>query len=501
MKRNLTGITAGTPVQTGTNPWAPRQPQPEVRAPQAPQAAQDNPTAPPPRPLHDQGSAFSELLHTHSTTIDAHTLLELAENSLDQVTVILQQMRGLALQTFDEAEHSALRTTHNKEMLHHIHDINEIVSNTLFKGRRILFDSQGCTYFHIEPRLDKRVCINLDGGAKASNLGRIATLATADLSHLFGTAESRGMYSTRRIVDLNFFTAARHAILQINGIRVTLNRDWSGYGAEAATVMENQLNNGAQDTRYQVNYHDHRFIITADNGVTPTPTALSARGSEFTNGLVFPAKVTAPLTLTQGDFTIQVGMADPVEIVGSYRTLNELATAITLHAPHASAYANHHSGTIEISATQPLAVAGARATSREGLGITPAQALPGGNLLTISLLDQAATRKALLRIDAALDSIALQRTGYEGMRERVAGALRNVDATRDRHGIRLTDPAVAAEALSLLLGAMPAQGEAVLKAQANITPDKVKTLLNQEFSAAGLTFCHLNCERGEEQCR
>ena len=429
----------------------------------------------------------SDIGHTLSNAFDATALLETADSALERIFTTLQQARGLAQQASETPANSELCVLLNKKCQQQLDTVDGIASTTRFKGAKILHGGLGYAYFRLDLGSGKLLCINLDPGIRRSTMGIITTAVSSRLEHLFGITEVPGSYTTPMIRDLNFFTAPRHASFEVDGSPTGLFRDWRGKPDKAANALQEHLNGQHTTGGYTVTYNNHRFTISQRNGKAPVISATSIRGTEFIGGASHSAPQPLRLNLEVGDFTLQVG---------------ELAVAVNSQLAEGTAHANRKTGCLEITAYKVLTLDGKLATSTAGLGFAASSYTPDGNLTSANLLDEAACRETLRRIDAALTTVTSQRITYTRLKQRFHHAISEMQANhqRSRATTHIINATQAAESISHTCTQLPLQAATTIQALANAVPSNVKMLLDQNIQQSPLSFCYLRCEKGKERC-
>ncbi len=448
-------------------------------------------------------SAPSDLSYTTGNAFEGIALLEIADESLNRMFSTLQDARTLVVQAGESVHLPDAYSRLQRQLQQRLDAMDGIAATTSFKGKKIFQGGLGSAYFQIDLSSGKMLCINLDPCLRRSAIGAIASTSSRCLDPLFGNTGAKGVYSTPPITDLNFFTAPRHAIFDVDGIPVGLFRDWRGDSAAAAASLQERLNAQNNTGHYEVSYTNQRFTITSNRGTSPVLSASSLRGSEFTGGSIQSTQKPAPLTLVSGDFRVQVGNGTAHSVIGTFSHIDELMRAINSQVPGATAHANQSSGTLVIAAYETLILSGNRAGAPHGLGFDLAPTSPGGNLTTVSLLQEEARIDALLRIDAALTYLTALRITFNEMKKRFHEALATMQTRAlDRgHGSsQIVDASSLSESLARTREQLPQQAKNSIQAQANASPSAVNMLLNQGYQASELKFCHLRCEKGKERC-
>lgn len=432
---------------------------------------------------------------TISASSDGIALLDTAIAALTTIAGCLQHAHDLA-DWAGQAADARQRTRLAGEFQDTLAAVERIADSTTYQGHPILRGGLGCTYFQVNGVSGQIICVNLDTSVRCTAIGAVATVTSGPLDAFATTRRVKGRYITPPLTDLDFFTAPRHADLVVDGISVSLRKDWSGDPQGAASALEAELN-AHRSGRYSVSYADSRFTITAHSGHAPVVSAASVRAIWFLGGTTVAAAESASLTVADGEFSVQVGRAPPVAIVGTFPTPDALAAAVNA-AVRTSVARVDGCGALSISSERQLFVSGSVASA---LGFPTAGAMPEGSLASARLGDSDACHAAQQRINSAMGAVAALRRRFAETRWRFHAVLAAKVAQTPQHGVPILNPRSAAASVAMLNVGIRNLAQHAFAAQANVCGDEAGKLLKRDYARTKLAFCLLQCPAGEETCR
>ncbi len=146
------------------------------------------------------------LAQASANASDAINLAQTAGSALDQVTANLQAIRDLAAQSANGTYSDSDRQTIDAEVQQRLSEITRIANQTTFNGKKVLDGSLKSTSFQIGANVGQSISVSLGTSVQASQLGKIATSATGDLSTLFNAGPVSLVSG-----DLQFSTASSTA--------------------------------------------------------------------------------------------------------------------------------------------------------------------------------------------------------------------------------------------------------------------------------------------------
>jgi flagellin len=264
----------------------------------------------------------------------------------------------------------------------------------------------------------------------------------------------------------------------VDEIDVTLAGDYANVTA-MATDIGTQL--GADYT-----VSDSAGIITIQNNtlgsdaVTISNASPAAISAGITDAVGTAGAGAGSVVLGSGDFLIAVGDNDPVEIAGTFSSVNELATAINRDLTGIAAEATPD-GKLKLLSTTPITLSGTEAGTTGIMGFDPLEILPdSGDMTDVNVLDVSGVYDAIVRVDFALTEVSNLRSTFGAIQNRFESTIasqsttvENLTASRSR----IMDADFAAETANLTRAQILQQAGVAMLAQANQVPQNVLSLL------------------------
>lgn len=271
------------------------------------------------------------------------------------------------------------------------------------------------------------------------------------------------------------FQRNTHAGFSVDGRRVSLTTDFSGNAAGLVAEIQRQLNLTAPGAYHVTgSANGISFTHTADTTL-PTVDAFTDTGA-----VNFSRSQAAALTLNQGDLTVQVGQGPVVNIVGRFATAESLAAGVQTSVYGVVANLDQQAGTLKINATETVTIGGSQAGSSGALAFNPLVNPPAGSLDDANVLTIGDASNAILRIDAAIDTLSAQRGQFGATLNRLEAVvssqqsqIETINAARGR----ITDADYATEAANLSRSQVLQSAGLAMLAQANAWPRSVLDLL------------------------
>jgi flagellin len=408
---------------------------------------------------------------------DGISLAQTAEGALGESTNILQRMRELAVQSANDTNSSADRSSLQDEVTHLQAELDRIATSTTFNGRRVLDGSFTNGTFQIGANAGETISFSISS-AKAASMGAIAegtgtavtSATTTGMTIAVGggsaeTIESSANFAhstdtTYRGADSAYAKAAAVNDAGIAGLSATASTtvstdgSWANIGGSATDTYGLSLNgvtvySAGTDVSTALTVTDVRDAINAvsdDTGVIASVDSgeLSLTASDGRN---------ITLTETLAGLTAGEGIAG----VGDFA---------------ASAAANR--GTISLSATDTITVA-----SGSDSGLTSiAQDTSGVD--TIDISTSAGANTAMKRVDSALATIDTIRGGLGAVQNRFESTisnLQNVSENLSSARSRILDADIAEETSAMTKNNILQQAGVSILAQANQAPQLALSLL------------------------
>ncbi|HYP81100.1 MAG TPA: flagellin [Steroidobacteraceae bacterium] len=374
---------------------------------------------------------------------DGISLAQTTEGALQEVTNNLQRIRELAVQSANATNSDGDRKALDQEVQQRLQEIQRIASQTSFNGRKVLDGSFGNALFQVGANVGETISVGLSTSVKTSDIGQVAS-ATSSAS--LGS----------NVEDISALDVEDDASLDTVGTKtyfgVSLDWDAGITGATGETFdsiaadVETALNGTSADT--------DAFTVTNNGGV-----------------------YSISYTLEAGEFSLAVGDDAAVDIVGTFGSVQELADAIgSQTGGGVSAYVGSD-GKLNLASSEKFTVAGANAAD---FGITAQTYSPSGSLSTQNVKTAGEANKAILSLDAALESVSGLRGTLGAIQNRFESTINSLQSVAENLSAsrsRILDTDFAAETAALTRAQILQQAGTAMVAQANAVPQNVLSLL------------------------
>ena len=239
---------------------------------------------------------------------DAVSLVQTVESGLGEVNGILQRLRELAVQSANDTNTAADRTTLDSEASQLIASLDQIASSTEFNGQKVLDGTTTSVTFQTgaNNQADQSITVNLEG-VRAGQLGNLATDT--------GTAVSS--------TAIDGTTGA--AGLVINGSTVAAA---STYGSDVGHATGNDQNSSAYAAAKAIN--------------ASSIAGVQANANATTSSVAFTTAGAAAYTLQINGTTIQQG--------GTIATIEDMVNQINIHSESTGVSAAINGSNIDLTA-------------------------------------------------------------------------------------------------------------------------------------------------------
>lgn len=374
---------------------------------------------------------------------DGISLAQTSEGALDEVTNNLQRIRQLALQSLNSSNSPQDRKALNDEVVERLAEITRIATQTNFNGMKVLDGSAARLTFQIGANIGETIEMGFDQNMRADHVGHLASGAV-DLSSFFSS-------TTSQVMPGDWSTSSGTGLASQTYLGVDVN--WSGYSGstvqEAQTFLQGELGAG--------------FKVSVD-----------ANG----NDLVIERLTGARLDLTPGQLGFTTGSGEQVDVVGSFRSVQQVADVLNASGRAGLSAFVGADGKLHFNAKSALAVAGTEATKlgfAANYDVNTSASLADGSVLT---KDDAYA--LIARVDATLETVSVVRSKLGAVQNRLESTIRNLDnirgnLTESRTAIREAD--VAEESSEKVMATILQQSGMAVLAQANASQQLVLKLL------------------------
>jgi flagellin len=341
----------------------------------------------------------------------------------------------------------------------------------------VLDGSFGSAAFQIGANVGETISVNLSQGAGASQVGKIASAASATgvFVATAAAAATAGSVSASGVADWTTGTIA--FTIGSDSVSVTASTDQT----TTLSAIQAALDGGSN--KYTVAADGaNGFKLTAKTAGADPMTVTGASGATFaapTAGTDAVAVGDAtPLTLAANEFTLQAGSGSAVSIEGTFNDAASLAAAINAKGiAGVSAYADATTGVLHLASQEALTVGGAKGTGVLGFSATNAI---GGDLASANVKSVAGANDTISRIDSALGTISSMRSDLGAVQNRFTSTIANLQTISQNLSAsrsQIQDADFAAETANMSSANILQQAGVSVLAQANATTQSVLKLL------------------------
>ncbi|MAO13033.1 flagellin [Marinobacter sp.] len=430
---------------------------------------------------------------------DGISLAQTAEGALNEITNNLQRIRELAVQSANATNSASDRQALNDEVQQRLDEIDRISSQTAFNGLKVLDGSFGAQGFQVGANAGETISVDLTQGTKADQIGSIATDSIA----------VAGAITLENGVSIS---VGSNAFAQINVSEERQDSSdtlISGYEADSAAQIAKAINDsgveglfasastevtlapsdiadvtGGTSASYTLTINDIDVFELAETdlsgGVALDGTDLAAaiNAKSGATGVSATWDATDGLTLASADgrtinIEESVGGTTPGSVGGGITNSNNDNTKIQGEVTYSAAekinfLATGASG--DLTATLGLSTAGA-----DSIDVDNTTGVRDADISTV-----AGANDAILRVDAALDSVNKVRGELGAIQNRFESTIANLGTSVENlsaSNSRILDADFAAETANLAKSQVLQQAGISVLAQANARPQQVLSLL------------------------
>ena len=428
---------------------------------------------------------------------DGISLAQTAEGALDEITNNLQRIRELAVQSANATNSGSDRQALNDEVQQRIAEIDRIAGQTAFNGIKVLDGTFGEQNFQVGANAGETIGINLAQGAKASQIGEIATaeagaavsgaLSDGGISIAIGEAEavsvgpsvvgSEGAAKGQAATSA-FAVAEAIKSSGVSGITVSAETEQ----AIAFTTIEAT---DAADS-YELTINGEAIVSSTYDIANNDIDGATMEG--LINAKSDKTGVTA--SFDSGSREITLKAADGRDIIVSEDVTDDATTddALTLVGFDNAVVANNGSdnsfnGTLTLSASNEITISG---TDVGNLGFTTNVSgdvvigTDGSSMSNVKVDTVTNANDAILRVDSALDTINGLRGTLGAIQNRFESTIANLGTSVENLSAansRILDADFASETAALAKSQVLQQAGISVLAQANARPQQVLSLL------------------------
>lgn len=421
---------------------------------------------------------------------DAQALIDTSEGAHEEITNILQRMRELAIQSANDTNTAAERTSLNSEVTQLISEIDRIANETSWNGINVLDGNFTAKQFHIGSEAGQTVSVSVDS-ARASLIGSYAlegdayAAAATDIQNATLTVEG---YLGSKAVAVTAGDSVKTAAASINAVT-------GETGVSASAITKAKLH--TLDTAEAI-----AFTLTGDAAASISTTVVSTSDLGVLRDAINAKSGITGITATFGD--------DKSELILTHSSGEDIAisgmdtatagTTIQMDAldkdgadagdaditiSEGGTATGTVVGQLSLNSIKAFSVTGDDADSEDGYFGTNNAAAAGGSasLSAISAVDISTTtgaNNAVTAIDGALDKINSARGDLGAISNRLSYTLNNLSSIKvntEASLSKIKDADFAVETSNLTKAQILSQAATAMLAQANASKQSVLSLL------------------------
>ncbi|MGN6093371.1 MAG: flagellin N-terminal helical domain-containing protein [Luteibacter jiangsuensis] len=369
------------------------------------------------------------------------SLAQTSEGALDEITQNLQKMRQIALQAINGSNSPADRWALNAEVAERLGEVTRIAIQTNFNGMKVLDGSGARLSFQVGANVGDIIEMSIEQGMRADQVGHMASGAVDIQSHIKAFQQTQSPAT-----DWSEAGAAALDVQTYDGVQVNWTEYKGGAVEDAREFLQDKLGD------------EYKISIDGQD--------LKVEG------------VPKPLKLAKGELSIATSSGERIDVVGSFRSVQEVANALNAHSRIGLSAFVGTDGKLNFNSRTDLGVSGTRAVElgfASGYAVDTSASLADGSVLT-----KDGANALIARIDATLESVSSVRSKLGAVQGRLESTVRNLDnirenLTKSRTVIRDADMAEV-QAEKTIATILEQAGISVL-AQANMSHQLVLKLL------------------------
>ena len=416
---------------------------------------------------------------------DGISLAQTAESALGELTNNLQRIRELAVQSANATNSASDRAALDQEVQQRLAEINRIASQTSFNGQKVLDGSFGTAQFQVGANVGETISVNLTTGARADQIGQIATLQSGAVSAnaltdgsvtiAVGQAAAVNIGATAAGTQAGQTTDSAFAKLQsinaagVSGLTATANNSAT---AAFVTVTSTETVGGTPGfSTYNLNINGVDIYAGTDNVATGTSLTAANVAAQIN---LFSAQTGVSASVSGTDLTLTASDGRNIDVTetlanGTGGTVGGTGIDATQEGTLR--------GTITLSASENITLGGTPADI--GFAVTSI-AVDSNTLSQVDVTNVSAAENAIQRVDASLTSVSNLRSQFGAIQNRFESTIANLQAVSENLAAsrsRIRDTDFAAETAALTRAQILQQAGIAILAQANAAPQSVLGLL------------------------
>ena len=433
------------------------------------------------------GSQIRGLNQAARNANDAISLAQTTEGNLAEISNVLQRIREIAVQSANDTNTTADRTSLQNEVTSLTAEIDRIANAAQFNGSNLLDGSFTSKTFQVGANSGQSIAVAISG-AKNSDLGLTGSAtvsvagSTAALSFTPTTTTISGIAIGSLSDDgVSYVGATKSGATSTLAIANAINaQTTTGVSAKATTSVTSAAITGhALATvagEMSINGVDIGALTAALSAADRSAQLIVAINAKSgSTGVVATAASLTTYTLTAADGRNIAISSTATATTDGHSTAANIATATGFAVSNTVAITNY--GQLTLTAGKNIVVAGAAIGTASPIAI--GTYVKSGSS-TVDVSSQILSSSAISQIDSAIDTINTQRATLGTVQSRFESVIANLKTSSENVSAargRIRDTDFAAETANMTRNQVLQQAGVAMLAQANALPNIVLSLL------------------------
>ena len=433
------------------------------------------------------GSQIRGLNQAARNANDAISLAQTTEGNLAEISNVLQRIREIAVQSANDTNTTADRTSLQNEVTSLTAEIDRIANAAQFNGSNLLDGSFTSKTFQVGANSGQSIAVAISG-AKNSDLGLTGSAtvsvagSTAALSFTPTTTTISGIAIGSLSDDgVSYVGATKSGATSTLAIANAINaQTTTGVSAKATTsVTSASISGHALATvagEMSINGVDIGALAVAASAADRSAQLIVAINAKSgSTGVVATAASLTTYTLTAADGRNIAISSTATATTDGHSTAANIATATGFAVSNAVAITNY--GQLTLTAGKNIVVAGAAIGTASPIAV--GTYVKSGSS-TVDVSSQILSSSAISQIDSAIDTINTQRATLGTVQSRFESVIANLKTSSENVSAargRIRDTDFAAETANMTRNQVLQQAGVAMLAQANALPNIVLSLL------------------------
>jgi flagellin len=435
------------------------------------------------------GSQIRGLNQAARNANDAISLAQTTEGNLSEISNVLQRIREIAVQSANDTNTTADRTSLQNEVTSLTAEIDRIAGSAQFNGSNLLDGSFSSKTFQVGANSGQSIAVAISG-ARNSDLGLTGSAtvsvagSTAALSFTPTTTTISGIAIGSLSDDgVSYVGATKSGATSTLAIANAINaQTTTGVSAKATTSVTSAA---ITDTgRALATVAGEMSINGVDIGALAAAASVADRSAQLivainaksgSTGVVATAASLTTYTLTAADGRNIAISSTATATTDGHSTAANIATATGFAVSNTVAITNY--GQLTLTAGKNIVVAGAAIGTASPIAI--GTYVKSGSS-TVDVSSQILSSSAISQIDSAIDTINTQRATLGTVQSRFESVIANLKTSSENVSAargRIRDTDFAAETANMTRNQVLQQAGVAMLAQANALPNIVLSLL------------------------